>query len=74
MNMIFFDWFQDKWQKPDETFSTALARLHVETGVSPMAIRRALDGEAIKPNTALRLSKAAKDDVSPSELVFPGIP
>lgn len=64
----FSDWFDSIYRARDERRTTGIARLHLETGVSPMSIRRALAGTKVRSKVARRLSEAAGGVVTPEAL------
>lgn len=67
--MTLVDWFA-AW-RGTESKSRALLRLHVETGISPITLRRALAGRPVSPWTAERLARFAKGEIDRAALVFP---
>lgn len=66
--MDFPTWFARVYMRPSETRTAAMARLHVETGVSPMSIRRAVTGTKVRTRVARRLSEACGGEVPPETL------
>lgn len=68
--MRFGDWFEG-WRRNGETKSTAILRLHVETGLAPMTIRRALDAKPVRPRTARKLAEFSGGEVDAALLTLP---
>lgn len=62
--MTFAEWFEQHWQKQGETRSRAVARMHVEIGLSQPAIFRALDRQPLRQSTISKLVKLCGGHVS----------
>jgi hypothetical protein len=66
--MTFSEWFEGVFRHSDEQRTRAIARLHVETGVSPMSCRRALAGTKVRSGVAARLACFTQGAVSAESL------
>lgn len=67
--MRFEAYFAEVYKRADETKTTALNRLQIESGVSPMSCRRAVNGSQVRPETARKLAALTGGHVSVAELV-----
>ena len=68
-NMAFDAWVDDVWRQEGESRTKALARLSIETGITPKALHYAYHGSRVRPETAEKLNAAAEGRLSIEKLV-----
>jgi hypothetical protein len=63
-------WVDERWRKPNEPFTAAIARLHDESGLAYKTLFYAYRGCRVSPATATRIEALTRGAVSAVELIF----